>query len=319
MKINLDELVDLCKKVMKKSGMDDKTIELVLEEYLDGELRGTDSHGIALIKKFGVGKVESEPWVIETDEENYMLVDGKTNYGQVVLDEIFPKLLEKTKKHKIAMLGIHNMTSYSRPGTYARKAAEAGLIGIITNYSGRPRVAPFGTIDPILGTNPIAFGIPGDPDIVLDMATSKRNFAKVRVSQRLGNDLPEGMAMDKNGVPTIDPEKAMEGALYPFGGYKGSGLCLVLDILTRCMFNIKWEPGKVARGFFFILIDPTAFGDLEVFRRNVAELEQEIKTARKSGEVEIPGERGEARKEKILEQGWIEIDDKIIEELRAML
>jgi L-2-hydroxycarboxylate dehydrogenase (NAD+) len=319
MKIQLDELKDLCMKVMRKSGLDEKTCELVLEEYLDGELRNSDSHGIAMIKKFGTGTSPNLPkWEIEKDEETYMLVNGNQNYGQLILSDILPKLIEKTKKNKITMFGMYNAKSYSRPGTYARKVAESDLIGIIMNYSGKNRVAPFGGIDPMLGTNPIGIGIPGDPNIVLDIATSKRNFAMVRVAQRLGKQIPEDLAVDKDGNPSTNPDKIMDGALYPFGGYKGYGLGLTIEVLTRLMFNLKEVP---CRGFFFILVDPTAFGDLETFKQNVIDLENEIKNSRSAPrqEIRIPGERGDKLKAEALERGWIEIDDKIIEELKGLL
>lgn len=319
MKINIGDLKELCMKVMKKSGLDDRTCKLVLGEYLENELRCVDSHGIALIKKFGVGSAPDLPkWVIEKDEESYLLVNGKQNYGQVILDEILPKLLEKAKKHKIAMFGMHNAKSYSCPGTYARKIAEAGLIGIVANSSGKKRVAPFGSIDPIFGTNPIAFGIPGKPNVVLDMATSKRNFSMVRIAKRLDRQVPEDLGMDKDGNPSTDPNEIMDGAVYPFGGYKGSGLCLVLELLTRCMFNLKTFP---CRGFLFIVIDPTAFGDLETFRNNVADLEKEVKSSRpaKEGEIQIPGEKGQQLKDEAMKRGWIEIDDDVIKELEELL
>ena len=156
------------------------------------------------ITKFAVEKLKTfgEDYKIIKDEDCYMVIDGNGGMGQLVLKEIFPKIIQKAKDKGIAMLGIYNMHSYLMPGTYARKATEEDILAIICNYGGAPRTAPFGSIDPVFATNPIAVGIPSnDIPIVVDMATSQLAMGKVRLAKKLGESIPEGLAIDKDGNP----------------------------------------------------------------------------------------------------------------------
>ena len=150
------------------------------------------------------------------------------------------------------------------------------------------------------------------------MATSKTAMMKIRLAKKLGRDLPEGVAIDKDGNATINPEEAMDGALLPFGGYKGSAMALMVEVLTRTMFDIKDNE----RGFLFIFINPAVFKEINQFKKEVSELITNIKSSRKAEGVEeifIPGERSEKIKQENLKKDYLEIDDKIIEDIRSLL
>ena len=326
MKITIPELKKLCFQVFKKVGVSKKDGELIFAEYLDGELRGRASHGFAAFVKFGAkvaNRKKGKP-MIEKNKSAYTIINGKGNLGQVVCKDALDKTIKKAKKQGIALLGIYNMYSYLMPGTYARMAVKKDMIAIITNYGGNKRIAPFGSIDPFFGTNPLAIGIPAsDYPLVLDMATSAIAMGKVRLAEKLNLLLPIGVAIDKYGKPTRDPKKAMNGAIYSFGGYRGSGLALAIEILTRIMFNLEGKvPKDAPRGYLFIIIDPKIFGNVTNFKKRVASYCRLIKKSRKAKgvkEIFLPGEQSEKIKQLNLKRGYLEIDKKIIDEIKAQI
>jgi L-2-hydroxycarboxylate dehydrogenase (NAD+) len=324
MRINIQELKDLCVSVLSQKGLSSFDAELVFNEYLDAELRGKKSHGFQSFADFAAKKAGSsgEPKIIK-ETGCYLHIDGQKSFGQVVCHKYVPKAISKAKENGICMMGITNMHSYQMPGTYARMAAESDIVALIFNYGGHPRIAPTGSIDPIFGTDPIAIGIPAeDMPVVVDMATSKINMMNVRMAKKLNKELPVGCCIDKDGNPTTDPEEAMDGALLPFGDYKGSALALSIEILTKTMFGIdEKDKSKPGRGFFFIFINPAVFQEIEKFKKDVTGLVDKIKNSRKAEGVEeilIPGEHSEKIKESNLKKDYIELDEKIVEEIKSL-
>ena len=273
MKIKISELKKMCLNCLTKS-MPKEDAELVFAEFLDAELRGRDCHGFQFFSRFAAkvsSDSEGEAEIIK-ESDIYLYIDGKKNFGQVVCRKFVPKLVKKTKDKGMAMMGIKNMHSYRMPGTYARAIAENDLVGFIFNYGGYPRIVPKGSIDPVFGANPIAVGLPGKEfPIVIDMATSKISMMKIRLAKKLGKKIPEGVAIDKDGNPTTDPTEALDGGILPFGDYKGSALSLMVEILSKTMFDVdEKDDSKPGRGFLFMAFDPSIFQDIidRIFNRN---------------------------------------------------
>ena len=321
MKIKIEELKKTCLGILADSGLSNDDAQLVFDEYLDAELRGRKCHGFAAFKQFGakLSKAEGEPKVIKEDD-NLLFIDGQKNLGQIVCHEFVPKLIEKAKKKSIAIMGIKNMHSYLMPGTFARMAAEKEIVSLIFNYGGASRVCPEGSIDPVFATNPIAIGIPSEElPIVVDMATSKTSMMNVRLAEKLGLNIGPDLAIDKNGNPTVDPKEAMEGALLPFGDYKGAALALAIEVLTKTMFGIGSK--EDGRGFLFIFIDPSVFQDIDKFKKDVSFLIQKIKNSRKENgvdEIFFPGEHSERTKEENMKKDYLELDERIINEINLL-
>lgn len=326
MQIKIEEIKKIALAALEKKGLSREQSEIIVEDHLDGELRGRQCHGFASFPKFCISKltIPIPKYRIVKDEDCYTLVDGNSSMGEIVLSAELPKIIEKAKKKGIVMLGLHNMHSYRMPGTYARKIAEQDMIGLICNYGGNPRIAPEGSIDPIFATNPIAAGFPTkNKPIVIDMATSKIAMGKVRLAKKLNQELEEGDAIDKEGNITVDPNEAMLGALMPFGSYKGSNMAFIVEVLSRCLFNIPLDGEiKGKRGFMFIIIDPSKFTTIQNFKERNIELIQKIKNSRKAegvDEIFLPGEQSDRIKEENIKKGYLEIDDKIIEEIKGLV
>ena len=138
---------------------------------------------------------------------------------------------KKAKSNKIGIVGVDNKFPFILAGYNPRRAAHQGLIGISWSVA-FSKVAPWGSADPLMGTNPLSVAIPSmDGPIVLDMAITEIAAAEIRRCNKLGISIPEGVAISKEGYPTTYPKEALEWAMLPFGGYKGSGLGMVIELL----------------------------------------------------------------------------------------
>jgi LDH2 family malate/lactate/ureidoglycolate dehydrogenase len=205
-----------------------------------------------------------------------------------------------------------------RSAYYVEMIANAGLIGIHTAGSA-PSVAPPGGMRAVLGTNPIAFGLPSSRGaLVFDMGTSAFMGTDLAYRDRLGEELPEGVAIDGDGYPTRDPAAARRGALLPFGGYKGFGLALVVQALGL-LASAERSPEQ-DDGYLFIVFKPDLLAEPDTFEQQVSELIERVKaTPRLPGvsEIRIPGERALRSRERALREG-IEIDQLVYEALAAL-
>ena len=181
---------------------------------------------------------------------------------------------------------------------------------------------PYGSIEPLFGTNPIAFGIPAHPrPLIFDMATSAITFGAMLKAARLNQRIPEGVAIDKTGRPTTDPKKAMEGATLPFdSSHKGTGLTMMIEILAGIMPGADFAGQNPSGGWgnLFITLSPTLLGDLELFKKNVKKLVERVRNSKtKTGnKIRIVGEHTLQTRDVNLKKGEVEIDDKLYDELK---
>jgi LDH2 family malate/lactate/ureidoglycolate dehydrogenase len=171
----------------------------------------------------------------------------------------------------------------------------------------------------VLGTNPIAFALPGaDGPLVLDMGTSAFMGTDLALRVRLGTPLPEGVAIDRDGRPTRDAEAARQGALLPFGGYKGFGLGLIVQAFGL-LGGAALVPGN-DDGYVFIAFRPDLLVPLADLKRELAALIARVKAVpRQPGvaEIRIPGEQSVTNRERLLREG-LEIDRLIYDRLTAL-
>ena len=196
--------------------------------------------------------------------------------------------------------------------------AKAGLVAIHTAASSE-LVAPPGGTRAMLGTNPIAIAVPSSRGpIVLDMGTSAYMMTEVMLRERLGELLPEGVAIGPDGAPTRDAALARRGALLPFGGYKGFGLALMMQALG--VLAGSGSDAESDYGYLFVAFRPELLGPADVFERQVTALIERIKaTPRQPGvdEIRIPSERAFRSRERLLREG-LEIDRLVFEALVAL-
>src|SRR5206468_11898917 len=183
--------------------------------------------------------------------------------------------IEKAATGGVAIVGVTNSWMSGRSAYYVEMIAKADLVGIHTASSARS-VAPFGGSRPALGTNPIAFGMPSSRGpVVFDMGTSAFMGTELAYRERLGELLPEGVAIDSDGHPTRDPTDARRGALLPFGGYKGFGLALVVQALG--LLASSGLGPEQDDGYLFIAFKPDLLVEPDAFGKQVSELIERVK------------------------------------------
>ena len=202
-----------------------------------------------------------------------------------------------------------------RSAYYVEMIAKAGLVAVHTASSSR-MVAPPGGAKSVLGTNPIAIAIPTSRGpIVLDMGTSAFMMTELMLRERLGEPLPEGVAIARGGAPTRDPAAARRGALLPFGGYKGFGLALMVQALGVLAGSATEQSSDF--GYLFIAFKPDLLGPADVGEQRVTELIERVKAVpRQPGvdEIRIPSERAFRTRERLLREG-LEIDRLVYDAL----
>jgi L-2-hydroxycarboxylate dehydrogenase (NAD+) len=217
-------------------------------------------------------------------------------------------------------VGVHNyFSSNGAQAYYAELIAKKDLIGIVM-CSQPASVAPFGSIDPLLGTNPIGFSFPtNDEPLVFDMATSAMTWYGLVLAEAQGKEISNNKAIDKDGNPTNDPAEAMRGALLPFErDYKGAGIGMVIEIMAGPLVKAAYADLKGEWGALFIAIDPDLLVDVKEFKTNCSDLIRKIKTSRKkpgTEEIRLPGERARQAREEAQKTGMVEIDKAVLKEL----
>ena len=244
--------------------------------------------------------------------------DGGNNVGMLALHYATDAAIARAERAGIAVVGLTNSWVSGRSAYYVERIARAGLVAFHTASSSRA-VAPPGGTRPILGTNPIAFALPtaGEP-LVFDMGTSAFMHTELMLRQRLGELLPEGVAIDAAAEPTRDPAAARQGALLPFGGYKGFGLGLVVQALG-VLAGSALDSDK-DNGYLFIALKPDLLRPEDAVRRETSELVERVKAVpRQPGidEIRLPGERASRSRERLLREG-LEIDRLVYDALQRL-
>ena len=230
MKIMKDNEIALVKEILKKLGASEEDSEFVAEATIDADLKGFTSHGIGRFPQYLVsiksGTINlKDDITIEKETPAIALINGNSGFGQAVSYKAMQIAIKKAKEVGIGCVGVHNTNHFGVTGFYSDLALRENCIGLVIANTD-PAIAPLGGSKPLIGTNPIALGIPSETYITVDMATSVTARGKIIESKRKGLDLPDGWALDKAGNPTNDLEAALEGSILPFGGFKGYALSL---------------------------------------------------------------------------------------------
>lgn len=210
----------------------------VVTSLLEADLRGIGSHGLVRLpvyaRRLRAGVVASRPEIkVERPAAAVALMDGGNGLGAVVGARAMATAIELAREVGIGLVGVRRSNHFGTAAHFVRKAVAADLIGTATTNA-PPNMAPFGGRTRFLGTNPIAIGIPAGEEapLIVDMSTSVVARGKIIVAAQQGMAIPEGWAIDADGRPTTDPERALRGAVLPFGGPKGSALSFVVDLLA---------------------------------------------------------------------------------------
>ena len=325
----------IIRALLQRLDVSEEEASATAEVLAEGDLRGFASHGLLrlpyILRALKRGTIITKAKVrVIHETPATALIDGGHGLGHHIAMHAMRLAIEKAKKQGIGAVGIHNSNHFGIAGYYAEMAVREGLIGIVTTTTDA-LVHPWGGVEPLLGTNALAIGIPSKPQpILLDMAMSVAARGKLVEAMKEGKPIPEGWAIGPDGLPTTDPKKGLAGALSPFGGVKGYGLALALEVLAGPLVGAAagkevvgtLEPveGYCTKGDFMIAIDPAAFGSVEEFKTRVQKFVAQLKNSRKAPGVEeilVPGEPEFRTREKRLRKG-IPIADEVWAELEQL-
>ena len=284
--------------------------DIIANLMVKSDLAGADGHGIfrlpAYLKRIRAGGVNLNPNIhIEREQGAIALINGDTALGHLVMNKAVDLAIKKVKQHSVCWVGSHFGNHSGAASVYVRKLAEHGYIGIYMAVGNANHMAPWGGIDLLLSTNPIAIAVPAgdEPIVLLDIATTVAAYGKVKVAAQKGESIPDDWMIDRQGKPITDPKRSSEGSLLPIGGYKGYGLAVMIGLLAGALNNAAVGKGTVDfnahhdlitnTGQTIIAVDPSAFGDKEAFVQRVIDLVNDLKnssTLPGVKEIRVPGE-----------------------------
>lgn len=319
--LSVEEAREHSERALRGIGYDVEEARILADHMIDAALYGYEYSGLAKIlnipehRRF---KRPRRPMSVIRETEVSTLYDGGNNVGMLAMYYATRAAIAKAEARGFSLVGVTNSWMSGRSAYYCEMIAKADLVGIHTASSARS-VAPFGGTRAALGTNPIAFGLPSSQGpVVLDMGTSAFMGTELALRERLGQLLPEGVAIDSHGSPTRDPSAARQGALLPFGGYKGYGLGFIVQALGVLAGSAIDPDGD--DGYLFIVFKPELLVPLADFKSEVTALIERIKNVPPAPgvtEIRIPGERAFKSRERLLREG-IEVDRLVYDALAAL-
>ena len=326
--LTLDEIFDLAKKTLLANGCDDETASILADLIMKAERDGSLSHGLfrlpAYVSGLKSGKINGKARPeIKKISPSVIKVLGNNCLAPMVLNKGIPELVKAAKENGVAVLAITNSHHMAAMWPETEAIAEQGLVAFAcTSY--KPAVAPAGAIKPLYGTNPISFAWPrkGKTPVVYDMATASMAMGEVQVAKREGHKVPLGTGLTKDGKETTDPGEIVDGGvLLPFGGYKGSGIAMMVELLAGALVGDKFsyetaandtnDGGPPSGGEFILAISPDKLSEND-WDKHSSEFFEKMKSM---DGVRLPGER---RHKNRLDKGPRNINEELVNKIKSL-
>jgi LDH2 family malate/lactate/ureidoglycolate dehydrogenase len=325
MQLNVQEAHRLVVRVMSALGHDAADSGLIADHLIDCELRGLSYGGLAraisIAERLARTGDRRRPIEIKHETAVSAQLDGGDHLGYIVAHRATAIAVEKASVAGIAVVGANDTWYTGMLSYYAEIAAARGLVSMIASNAS-PWVAPHGATEGRFGTNPICFGFPSaDEPVIWDIGTSAIIHAEATLAKRLGQLLPDGVAFDSDGQPTRDPAAALAGAFAAWGGHKGSGLGIVVQLLGIMAGSPPIPPDLAGFGFLIVAIRPDLLGSAETFRDNVSAYAQSLRASRPvaGGEAaRMPFDRSRRDRARRLTEDRIDVPDVLFEQLARL-
>jgi LDH2 family malate/lactate/ureidoglycolate dehydrogenase len=309
-------LAAFVRRAFEAAGLPAGDAEQVAGLMVEADLRGSDTHGVIrlpiYVRRLKAGGINKRPSIrLAQEKPAAALVDGDNGMGHLVMRFAAQTAIEKAKRSGVAWVGTR-MSNHAGPAAlYAMMPLAHDMIGIYLAVGSNNHLPPWGGLENLLGTNPIAIAIPAgeEPPVVLDMAPTVAAFGKVRLKAQRGEEMPVGWMIGRDGKPLTDPKRADDGLLVPIGEYKGYGLSLIIGLLAgtlnraafgRDIVDFNKEPGKAANtGHAMIALSIEAFAPVEQFKRDMDVAIRTMRGAERLPGVEriwLPGEQSHLKR-----------------------
>ena len=313
-------------------GLTNDDAATVAGAMLEADLTGSDAHGVFRLAgyvrqlKRGAINPRASISVVERGPAT-ALIDGGQGMGHVVMTHAARLAVELARPSGVGWVGARRSNHAGAGAIYAAIPLEHGMVGIYGAASSVNHMAPWGGTEPLLGTNPIAVAIPAgnEAPVILDIATSIASNGAIRTHELEGRPMPEGWVQNRaDGSPITDPRRINEGTYLPIGGYKGSGLSIIIGLLAgplngaafgRDIRDFAAPPGgELNVGQFVIALDVARFVPPELFK---AEIDRHIRdlavvaAAAGGDDIRVPGQ-GRAARRKEREQNGVPLNATLV-------
>ena len=296
-------------------GLPDSDAATVATLMAEADLQGSDGHGVIRLPQYArrieAGGFNVKPNIrVVREQPGTALIDGDNGMGHLVMKRAAELAIAKARATGIAWVSSQYSNHAGPASLYASMPLAHDMIGLYFAVGNANHLPPWGGLDMLLSTNPIAAAIPAgnEKPIVLDMATTAAAYGKVKTKALRGESMPEGWMIDREGKPLTDPKRADEGMLLPLGGmeagYKGYGLALIVGLLAgtlggaamgKQVIDFNHDDSSVTNtGQAIAAIDVAAFGDADAFKASVDALIRDMRGSSRIPGVErifVPGER----------------------------
>jgi LDH2 family malate/lactate/ureidoglycolate dehydrogenase len=326
-----EQLSAMVERILARQGVPEAHARIQADLFIGADMRGTASHGLLRLRriverlKLGLavaGETGKQDWTARS----FLSVDGRRGLGPVVALAALDAVIPRARETGIAIAAVRNANHLGAIAFYADYVARQGLTVIALTIS-EALVHPFGGRKAMIGTNPIAIGVPATPEpLVLDMATSLVSMGKIHDHANRDAPLPEGWALDAQGNPTTDAMAAKDGAIAPFGGAKGYALGLAFEVLVASLAESAIGNGVQGtldsvhpsnKGDLFIVIAPPHAQAARALVTNYLDAVRASPPADPATPVLIPGDRAHAARDKSKADG-VTLDDGLWEDLQKL-
>jgi len=328
-----DDLMNLVTRAFVAAGVNDNNSRNASRILVEAEMMGLGTHGVRRVLNYterlrSGGMNPKAKIAVDRRTPSLALIDGDNGLGPAVGSVALHTALEMVAESGIAYVGCKASNHFGALAPYCIQSCEAGYV-MFSGTNASMTMAPFGGKEARIGNNPfcVAAPIPDGVHFILDMAISVAARAKIRNAEEEGTPIPEGWAVDKEGLPTTDPVEALAGFLLPLGGHKGSGMSMVVDLLAGLLTGGKFLTGiqswsespevPSGVGHFFILIDPARLIGREKFNAAMLEFSAVIQStpaASSSSPVMLPGQREQQYRAESIKNG-ISISSKLLNQI----
>jgi LDH2 family malate/lactate/ureidoglycolate dehydrogenase len=317
----LDEAKQLCVRVFLKQGFSEEDAWATSEEILEAEGRGRWLHGLEEVPDLVTWASERQPELVRDSPCAAHLVGYGTN-GPLLARRAMDLAIQKAGEVGIGIVGVKtDHATFCTVGANVRRAAQKGFVAVSWSAAGS-RVAPWGGIDPVLGTNPLGIGLPtaGGP-LVLDMGVTEITSREIRRARAYGYEIPPGAAVDASGRPTTSAREAWEGAMLAFGGHRGSGLAVAIELLGGPFVGAATARGDGSeRGMVFLAMRPDLFVPMDEYLSAATQVVERVTQSRPRAGMErvlLPGQPGDAAWDRAQREG-IDVSNALWGDLQSL-
>ncbi len=320
-----DEVEQFMKDGFVAVGVPPEEAAICADVLVSADKRGVDSHGVGRFKPIYLDRIWNGTQNVKTNFEitretpTTAVIDGHNGMGHYIAKRAMQMAIDKADKMGLGMTVVRNSTHYGAAFYYPNMAVQHGMIGL-TGTSARPSIAPTFGVEPMLGTNPMTWGMPTDEKFpfMLDCATSVTQRGKLELYDRLGKELPDGWVIGQDGKDRHDTHQVLidltkdKAALTPLGGigeemggYKGYGYAMVVELMSSALSQANFmkalmgvdasgKPAPIELGHFFMAMKIEAFVELDAFKKQAGEISRALRASQKApghDRIYTPGEK----------------------------